>query len=278
MLLNKGCVRMENKKSLSIYVRIVFSLVTIIMILAMLLFSYVSFKNITDAINLTNNGVYTSAKVLEHRNRDNYSIFYDNYKQSIYLPNGKSLINSNIPVVYDKSNPKLVWVGNRDMNAWDLYYLNTNLFVDFICLLAILMSIFYIYLFSRGIIGKVEIKSKKSCPICHTVMEQYLKSSILYYKYCPECGTESNENICVQKYYKYKYFLNTYLLLLIPFFVVIKLFWGQYGGEVAIGGYSLFYLIFTSHMKFSSKQCPNCFAYLCKRKHKFCYNCRQKFE
>jgi|GEM_PF-2709092 len=94
------------------------------------------YMNITKAITLVDQGVSSTATLLEYipfkssgknpRDHYYYIISYDKYRASIELENSRYPINSTIQVIYDKNNPKLVWLGNHTMNVWDLYCLNTN--------------------------------------------------------------------------------------------------------------------------------------------------------
>ena len=131
---------MEDKSST--FSKMICCLGAIIIIFIIIVIANSFYVKITDAIILANKGVSATATLLEYkplrsvRNSwyDYYLISYDKYTGIIELQNGKYLINSTIPVVYDKNNPKLVWWGESGMNVWDLYHLNTHLGKD-ICLL-----------------------------------------------------------------------------------------------------------------------------------------------
>jgi len=129
-----------------------------IIILLMIFIFLGFFANIETAINLANNGISTTATVLQYRVMTtgeaslNYSalISYDKYREFINLENGQHQINSKISVIYHKRNPKLVWLGSRDMTAWDLYCLNVNLGKDIFLLISIAIGFRYLIRFTKN--------------------------------------------------------------------------------------------------------------------------------
>lgn len=92
------------------------------------------------SIDLADNGVFATAKILEYRygsgkgSHGFYLISYDNYKGLIKITNTNYgyPIGGKVPIIYDKYNPKLVEWGHNGISAWELYKLNTNLYMDII--------------------------------------------------------------------------------------------------------------------------------------------------
>jgi hypothetical protein len=101
--------------------------VVVIVILLLIFNGY----SIAASINLADNGVFTEAKVLAYApyttgrsTINNYLILYNNYTEGIVLWGRDHPVNSKVSVVYDKNNPRLVWLGNFGDNAWELYKSN----------------------------------------------------------------------------------------------------------------------------------------------------------
>ena len=87
--------------------------------------------SIATSINLSDNGIFTEAKVLAYapytKGRsiiNNYLILYNNYTGGIVLRGKNHPVNSKVSVVYDKNSPRIVWLGTFGDDAWELYKSN----------------------------------------------------------------------------------------------------------------------------------------------------------
>lgn len=126
--------------------------------------SSVLYNEMTNAISFAEDGVSTNATLLEYRPYKGKSTFhkylvaYDKYEGIIELDSGNYPINGNVPVIYNKDNPKNVWRGHSGMSVWDLYKMNNHVFWDSIILLITLVM--WIGLLIHIIVGLILISSE----------------------------------------------------------------------------------------------------------------------
>lgn len=114
--------------------------------LVLFLFSMLTYnicKQAANAISLADTGISTSARILEYKpvtgkyGHDYYLVSYGKYKGTIELYSANYRINSNITVMYSKDNPSLVWLGDRNMGALELFIKNTKTINIFIILFVV---------------------------------------------------------------------------------------------------------------------------------------------
>ena len=116
----------------------------------------------------------------------------------------------------------------------------------------------------------------KSCTICHTSLTKRFRNYTLNYKYCPECGANSDISMPTVKYSRKGYLWHSYSALLMPL-------WAYFITRHSVSQASFMVMAIIVSLggvfwrRIRSKKCPKCTAYYCKSKHKFCYNCGHKF-